>query len=189
MSLYAHSIASPLTTELREDRSRRSASKIERWCPTAREQAALPPGCSHCKTLQVAACGTTLQDKYKKKIRGSHCDSAAVVCPSATVFTRVRYTMDAATSSPAHGAHRATPVSRRCVLATWKTTAHRRGMEPVCSKSLGVLLQAALAFFRARLHRSMWAILRTRILPVCRTTKLPRRSRHCPMDRKCVGSV
>ena len=50
-------------------------------------------------------------------------------------------------------------------------------MEPVCSKSLGVLLQAALAFFRARLHRSMWAIRRTRILPVCRATKRPRRSR------------
>ena len=146
LSLYAHSIASPLTTELREDRSRRSASKIERWCPTAREQAALPPGCSHCKTLQVAACGTTLQDKFKKRFAGSHRDSAAVVCPSTTVFTRVRYAMDAATSSPAHGAHRATSVLRRCVLATSKTTAHRRGMEPVCSKSLGVLLQAALAF-------------------------------------------
>ena len=119
--------------------------KIERWLPTTREQAA----CNQCAltaTLQVAACGTTLQDKYKKRFAGSHRDSAAVVCPSTTVFTRVRYAMDAATSSPEHGAHRATPVSRRCVLATSKTTAYRRGMEPECSKSLGVLLQAALAF-------------------------------------------
>jgi hypothetical protein len=89
--------------------------------------------------------------------------------------------MDAATSSPAHGAHRATPVSRRCVLATSSTTAidvewsqcARNRWEYSC---------------RPRLHRSMWAIRRTRILPVCRTTKRPRRSRRYPMNRKCVGS-
>ena len=70
VAYLVHSIASPLTTELREDRSGRSASRIERWCPRAREQAALPPGCSHCKTLQVAACGTTLQDKSDKRFSG-----------------------------------------------------------------------------------------------------------------------
>ena len=188
MSLYAHSIASPLTTELREDRSRRSASKIERWCPTAREQAALPPGCSHCKTLQVAACGTTLQDKSDKRFSG------VIATPPRSVEPRRQFLHECGMPWTPRLArlHMARIVRRPCRVDAFylpRAQLHRRGMEPVCSKLLGVLLQAALAFFRARLHRSMWAIRRTRMLPVCRTTKRPRRSRRCPMDRKCVGSV
>ena len=58
-------------------------------------------------------------------------------------------------------------------------------MEPVCSKSLGVLLQAALAFFRARLRRSLGNSTISDSF-VCQTTqqKRPRRSRCCPIDRK-----
>ena len=176
-----------MTTELREDRSRRSASKIERWCPTAREQAALPPGCSHCKTLQVAACGTTLQDKSDKRFAGVIATLPRSVAPRGQFAQGCGIPMDAATSSSAHGAHRATPVSRRCVLATSSTTASTWNGASVLEIA-GSTPAGRACFFRGHLHR-MWALRRTRILPVCRTTKRPWRSRRCLVDRKCVGSV
>ena len=145
MSLYlVHSIASPSRQRAADNRSRRPASKIERWCPTAREQAA----CDQCALTATLQVGRAAQQRCRINKKGSR-ESPRLRrgrLPLDDSFHTSVVTRDAATSSPAHGPHRATPVSRRCVLATSKTTAHRRGMEPECSKSLGVLLQAALAF-------------------------------------------
>ena len=138
------SIASPSRQRAADNRSRRPASKIERLCPRAREQAACHLG-ALTATLQVGRAAQQRCEEIKKRCSGVTATPPRSAEPRRQFAHECGIPMEAATSSSAHGAHRATPVSRRCVLATC-TTKHRRGMEPVCSKSLGVLLQAALAF-------------------------------------------
>ena len=135
--------------------------------PESTRTSSLPPGCSHCNAAS-RACGTATLRGNKKKFSGVSATLPRSVAPRRQFVHECGRPMDAATSSSAHGAHRATPVSRRCVLATSSTTASTWNGASVLEIA-GSTPAGRGCFFRGRLHRSMWALNE---LGFCRSVRL-----------------